>query len=419
MLRTLAPVAALLLSVALLLMGNGLQNTLVPVRANIEAFSPLALGLLGGCYYAGFGIGCLCGPRIVRRVGHIRAFTAIVAVASAATLVHAIFVDEIVWIALRALTGFCFAVIFMVIESWLHDKATNETRGTVFSVYIVINLTVVTIGQMMLTLDDVRGFTLFALASILVSLAAAPLAMTRSQQPALPSIVRLRLLRLYRLSPVGVVGAFCVGLINSTFWTLGPVFAVSQASGDGAAATATFMAVGAIAGAAGQWPLGRASDKTDRRRVIVFACIGGAIAGLSMFLLGEASDSARLACIWAFGLFAIPLYALTAAHMNDKVEKDGFVEAAGGMLLIFSMGAILGPVFASVAMRAYGGSAMFLYTAAVHLMLAGFTIYRIKRRAPAAESERGEFAEALLQTQTVAAIEPNPPSAEDRPTDVQ
>ena len=178
MIRALGPVAALLLSVAFLLMGNGLQNTLTPVRADLDGFSSIGLGLLGGGYFAGFGLGCLLGPRWVRRAGHIRAFPAMVAVASSATLLQAVFVDVAAWIAFRFVSGVCIAVLFMIIESWLNERATNETRGFVFSAYIVVNLTVVTLGQLMLVLDHPLNFSLFALASLLVSLAAVPPAIT-------------------------------------------------------------------------------------------------------------------------------------------------------------------------------------------------------------------------------------------------
>ena len=165
------------------------------------------------------------------------------------------------------------------------------------------------------------------------------------------------------------------------------------------------MATAAISGAIGQWPLGRASDKMDRRRVIVFACAAGAVASVLMWRLGD-DAAARLACTIGFGLFAIPIYALAAAHMNDMVESDGFVEAASGLLLTFSVGAMIGPVIASSAMDAFGPSTLFAYTAVVHLALISFTLYRIRVRVAATEEERGVFAEAILQAQTVAQVEP-------------
>lgn len=411
MIRTLAPVAALLLSVAFLLAGNGLQNTLAPVRASLEGFSPLALGGLGAAYYIGFASGCFFGPSLVRRVGHIRTFAAMVAIASAAALIHPLFIDPTVWQGMRLITGACFAVLFMVIESWLNEKSTNETRGVIFSVYIVVNLGMVSFGQLLVTLDDPKAFSLFVLASILVSIAAVPLALTTSQQPNPPANVRVRLHKLYKLSPVGVIGVLAVGLTNGAFWTLGPVFA--EKAGGSSQAAAIFMATGAIAGAIGQWPLGRTSDKMDRRRVIIFACIGAIIGGVCTAFFGNTSEIARLASIFVFGAFALPLYALSAAHMNDMVEQDGFVEAAGGLLLTFAVGAAIGPLLASAAMSAWGQSSLFLYTAAVHVLLVMFTIYRMTRRDEVAEEDRGEFVDASVLAQTVATVESIVESDED------
>lgn len=406
MIRALGPVAALLLSVAFLLMGNGLQNTLTPVRGDLDGFSNIGLGLLGGGYFAGFGLGCLLGPHLVRRAGHIRTFAAMVAVASSATLLQAVFVDVTAWIAFRLVTGLCFAVLFMIIESWLNERATNETRGFIFSAYIVINLTVVTLGQLMLVLDDPLDFSLFALASILVSVAAVPLAMTRSEQPAPPQATRLRLGHLYKLSPVGIVGAFAVGMANGPFWSLGPVFAQGTAVSEGAAAAGIFMAVGAISAAVGQWPLGRASDRMDRRRVILFACAGASAAGVATALFGSGgSVHLRLICVAAFGAFAIPLYALVVAHMNDMIVGDGFVEAAGGMLLTYAFGAIIGPIAASAAMSAFGVSSLFFWTAVVHGGLFLFVLFRIRHRVAPADAERGQFSEAVFQAQTVSTLD--------------
>lgn len=408
MTQALAPVAALLLSAAILLMGNGLQGTLLPVRANLEAFSTFDIGLLGSSYFLGFAAGCLLGPYVLRRVGHIRAFTAIVSIASTTALLHVLIVDSIAWLPLRALTGFCFATLYMIIESWLNEKATNETRGLVFSVYTMINLSVMTIGQMMLTLEDPAEFGLFALSSVLVSLAAVPVALTRAEAPPAPSTVRIRIGHLYRLSPVGFVGALVVGLVNGSFWSLGPVFA--QRNDLSTTGIAVFMSVTVIAGAAAQWPLGRLSDRWDRRKVIVTASTGAALAGAGMVALSGLWPGGVVAGVLVFGAlfgaFALPLYSICAAHMNDFVEKDGFVEAASGLLLLYGLGAVVGPLIASAAMRYIGTNALFGYTAVVHLALVGFTVYRMSRRAGRSEDERKSYSDSVLVTQTVAPMDP-------------
>ena len=279
MASALAPVAALLLSCAILLMGNGLQGTLLPVRGLLENFSDTDIGIMGAAYFLGFGAGCLLGPHAVRRVGHIRAFTAVVALASTVALAHALILNPFVWWPFRAVTGFCFAVIFMTIESWLNEKSTNETRGLVFSVYTMINLTVITIGQLMLTLASPAAFTLFAVSSILVSLAAVPVAMTRAPAPAPISSVRIRPRHLFRLSPVGCLGGFAVGAVSGAFWSLAPTFA--QRTLADLDAIAIFMSITVIAGAVGQWPLGRLSDRMDRRTLIIVACLGACFAACS------------------------------------------------------------------------------------------------------------------------------------------
>ena len=308
MARTLAPVAALLLSVALLLMGNGLQGTLLPVRAQLEFFSTLDIGVLGSSYFLGFAAGCYLGPYLVRRAGHIRTFTAMVSLASAVALAHALLLQPPLWWLFRASTGFCFAVLYMVIESWLNEKSTNENRGLVFSIYTIINLTVVTIGQMMLTLASPTAFSLFAVASILVSLAAVPVALTKAPAPAPIAAVHIRVRHLYRLSPVGFAGALAVGLANGSFWSLAPIFAQSKLLAVGTTGIAVFMSLAVIAGAAGQWPLGRISDRVDRRKVIVLVCVGAALAGISMGLFGANWDLAIFIFSFLFGFFALPLY---------------------------------------------------------------------------------------------------------------
>lgn len=398
-----APITALLLSVALLLMGNGLQGTLLPVRANIEAFSSTDIGILGSAYFFGFAAGCLYGPRLIRRAGHIRAFTALVAIASCVVLVHSLFLDPFLWWVLRAMTGFCFAALYMIIESWLNEKATNETRGFVFSLYTIINLTVLTIGQLMLALDRPEGFPLFLLASILVSLAAVPVALTKAQAPAPIRSVEIRLRHLYRLSPVGVVGGLVVGVANGSFWSLAPVFA--QEKGADTWGVAVFMSVAVLAGALGQWPLGRLSDRMDRRKVIIAASCGAAAAGLLFVLWSPPTVLGLLAVIFLFGLFTLPVYGIVVAHMNDYVEPGGYVEAASGLLLVYAMGAVVGPLISSVFMQYFGPDAMFGVTASVHVGLAAFALYRMRQRARAPEEERAAFAESLNLAQTVAPVD--------------
>ncbi|MDH3761064.1 MAG: MFS transporter [Gammaproteobacteria bacterium] len=406
MTNVIAPIAALLTSVALLLMGNGLQGTLLPVRASIEAFSPVDIGVMGSSYFIGFAIGCLYGPRMLKRAGHIRTFAAMVAVASSAVLAHAVIVSPVLWWLLRAVTGLCFAVLYLVIESWLNEKASNENRGLVFSIYTIINLTVITIGQMMLMLDEPEDFPLFALSSILLSLAAVPVAMTTSAAPEAVAAVKIRLIHLYRLSPVGMIGCLAVGLANGAFWGLAPVYAKGE-SGD-LADVAIFMSVTVIAGAVGQWPIGRYSDRIDRRRVMLVSCFGAAAAAGGLTFLIPLWQNSLFVFGFLFGMFAFPLYSLCVAHTNDRIDPDGYVEAASGLLMAYAAGAVIGPLFASFVMQLMGTSGLFVFTLCIHVATAIFIVYRISMRSSPPLEEHIPFGDALRVAQTVSTVDPLP-----------
>jgi len=400
MTRAFTPVAALLFSVAILLMGNGLQGTLLPIRAQIDNFSTLNIGILGSAYYLGFAAGCFLSPWVVRRVGHIRTFTAMAAIASAAVLLHAIFANPWVWWLVRAVTGFCFAVLYAVIESWLNERATNETRGTIMSVYLIIQLTVITIGQMMITLSDPAGFPLFALASVLVSLAAVPVALTVAAAPAPIESVRVRVFRLIGISPVGFAGSFAHGVAGGAFWALAPIFA--GRSGLGVSGIAVFMSITVIAGAAGQLPMGRLSDRMDRRKVLIVSCAGAAAAALGLVFFQYATPHSMHIFTAVWGFFAFPLYAITVAHANDFADSKEFVEVSSGLLLVFGAGAVIGPVIASAAIAVWGPRGLYVVIGAVHLSLMVFVIWRMRLREAAPKEEHVSFVEALQATATAS-----------------
>ncbi len=396
---TFAQIAALLFSAAILLMGNGLQATLLPLRAQVEVFSTIQIGILGSAYYVGFAAGCFWGPHLVKRVGHIRTFTAMVAIASAAPLIHSIWLSAEVWWVLRAASGFCLATLYMIIESWLNEKATNQNRGSVFSAYTIISLTVVILGQLMINLSTVETFILFSVASVLVSLAAVPLALSKATAPAQVQTVRIRLLYLFRLSPVGVVGVFLVGLQQGAFWSLGPVFA--DRIGLDTLAITLFMSAAVLGGAIGQWPLGRLSDRIDRRKVLIGSSVAAAIISIAIRFVYPTYGEGVLLLALIWGLTAFPLYSICAAHMNDHVKEGGFVEASSGLLLIFAAGAILGPLIVSPFMTLRTPYALFGWIAVFQLLLAVFAVWRMTVRESVPESERSDFVESLNVVQRV------------------
>lgn len=397
---TFGPISALLLAVALLLTGNGLLGTLIPVRGQLEEFSTFSIGLLGSTYFLGFAAGCLYGPHLVRRVGHIRTFTAMASIVAAVSLGHGLIALPWPWWAMRVVTGFCFAVLYIVIESWLNERSTNETRGTVLSAYLFINLTVITIGQMMMTLSDPAELTLFALASILVSAAVVPVALSAAAAPQPIEAVRVRIRRLYRTSPIAFAGCLGVGLANGAFWTLAPLFV--QRSGFGITAVAMFMSATVLGGAAGQWPTGLLSDRMDRGRlIVVMAGLSGALA-VALVAASNQSLPWLLGAAAAWGAFAFPLYAVAVAQANDHAQPTEFVEISSGLLLTYAAGAVAGPLIATGFMNTFRPGGLYAFTAFVHAMVVLFGYWQLGREKPVPAEEYTPFAEALQAAQTIS-----------------
>ncbi len=383
---TLFSVAALLASVAFLLMGHGLQQTVLPIRGGIEGFSSVEVGLLGSCYFAGYVAGCVAGPRIIIRAGHIRTFAALVAVASSASLAHAIVVDPIPWMICRAVTGFCLAGLYLVIESWLNERATNRTRGTIMSAYITVNLTVITIGQMIVPLFNPQSFVQLSIASILVSLAAVPVALTRAEQPAPVTLVRFRPRALFRLSPAGVAGTFMVGVANGSFWALGPVY--GQQLGLSVAEIAGFMSLAVIGGAVAQYPLGLLSDRMDRRFVMMGISVATILFGTLLSGVIPLDGTASLVVAFLFGAALMPGYTVAAAHVYDRGTPESFVEISAGLLLLNGVGSVIGPLPASAAMEALGPGALFGAVAIAHVLLLAYLVLRRQQREAVAVEDR-------------------------------
>jgi len=401
--HALAPVAALLISVSILFTGQGLQGTLLPVRAALEEFSTVSIGVMGAAYFFGFTLGCLRGGELVRRVGHVRVFLAMTALGSAAPLVHGLFLSPVGWALLRMISGFCFAVLYLVIESWLNEASTNDNRGAVFSLYAMISLSVLAAGQMMTLLYDPLGLHLFALASVLVSLGALPVALSTSPSPAIPQSVQLDLRRLFRISPAAAIGCLATGLANGAFWSLAPVFAVSI-SGD-PSLPAWFMTASVVGGALLQWPLGYLSDKIGRRKIIIASATIGVVVAV-VFVGSFDSLNPVTACVAGlmWGSVAFPLYAIAVAHANDFAETDDYVMISSGLLLMYGVGAIAGPFIASTIMTWSNAAGLYAFTGIVHLALVAFVGYRMLRRESAPDEVHMAFGDALATAHTASQV---------------
>ncbi len=390
-LRALFP---LLFAAALLLGGNGLQGTLIALRAAEEGFSTLAVGAIGAAYFTGFLAACFAAPAMIRSVGHVRVFAALASVAAVGTLALVLVTDVWFWALVRLAMGVCFSGLFMVIESWLNQSAGKGERGRVLSIYRIVDLMAVTGGQFLLPAFGVGGFEIFAVTAILFSLSLLPVALTDTSRPSPPQAFRFDPVHLIRLSPVAALAALSIGMTTSAFRLIGPLYARDLGFDTGQ--VALFMNAGIVGGAVLQFPLGILSDRMDRRWALLMATTGAVAAGL--YLNTVAAPGPVYVGAFAFGAFALPLYSLAAAQANDRAEGgDDYVLISAGLLFVFSVGAIFGPLIAAGLVQALGPQALFGYTSAVHAAMALLTVAQMMLRAPVPRHERVRFV-GLLRT---------------------
>ena len=377
MVKTLGTVASLLLSYGLLLLANGLFSTLLGVRTQVEGFSATLVGFIVAAYFTGLLTGGLFAGRIVARVGHIRSFAAFASLMSVSALMHPIFVHEFAWMGMRFVSGFCMAGMVMVTESWLNSSATNQTRGKILSFYMVVNYFAAGCGQFLLTAADPAEFHLFSVASVIFSLALLPVLLTRAKAPVPAYSRRMPVRELYRIAPLGVFGVLCCGLVNSSIFGLGPVYATNM--GLSQAELSTFMAVMILSGLFLQMPIGHLSDRVGRGPLLVFIPLIVAAAAILMLFVDEFLLVVGGAAL--FGAFVFTQYSLAAATANDMVTSEQRVQVAGALLITFGFGAATGPIIAGQFMQFMGPTGLFYYFALISLMLSVFAIMTRDRRA--------------------------------------
>ena len=380
----LGSIGALLFSAAILLAGGGLLGTLVAVSAELNNFPLIAIGFLSSAYFAGFMGGCIFTPHLVKRVGHVRVFAALSSLVAACSLSHMLFVNVASWAFLRALTGFSFAGLYMLIESWINEQSPSEKRGQVLSIYRMVDLIAVTIGQFLLNAADPKDYILFSVVAILISLAIFPISLSTSKAPMAVTSTKLNIKKLIKISPLAVAGCFAVGLSSGAFWAVAPVFV--QKLGYPVLMVSIFMSVVVFSGAIMQWPIGWLSDKIGRRVVIIFVSVGGAASGLFLWQFSPESIFLMILGGVLYGMFAMQIFGMSAAHANDYALADEFVSVNGGLLLIYGIGSVVGPSVAPVVMTFAGPSAMFAYTALIQFLLALYGIYRLTQRDAPKES---------------------------------
>jgi MFS family permease len=380
-----AAIAAILMSVLALIAGNALHNTLVPLRGKLEGFSPLALGLLGSMFFAGMLAGTLLGPAIIRRVGHVRAYAIFAALAVMVAIAYPLAVAPGWWLALRFVVGFAFAGLYGVIDGWVQGKADNEHRGRLGGVYQFVHFSAVACGQMLLPLADPMGFQLFIVVGMLFAASIIPFALSRTEPPALPETARLELGWLFRNAQVSAVACLGVGTANGSFWSLAPVYGAE--SGMTPTDIAIFLTGTILGSAIAVIPIGRYSDRADRR-IVIAAMIGVAcVLELALFAVGRLAGYGMAVAGFMLGTVAMTIYSVASAHANDRSDAGHAVTIASGLLFLYSVGAIVGPSAAAALMERVGPQALFLFMAIIHAAVLAVAVLRVRTRAPAMRRE--------------------------------
>ncbi len=404
-------ISSLLLGISLIMLGNGLLGTLLGVRMTLAETPTLVTGAVMSAYFAGLALGAVRGSALIAAVGHIRAFTAFASVYSAASLLHAVHYDPYFWAFLRFAEGACMAGLFLCTESWLNERASNETRGRIMSVYMTLIYLAQAMGQFLLLATPPDTFVLFAIISAIASIGAVPIALTRQPQPRPPPAHRMKIRDLYRLSPLAVVGSTASGLVLGAFYGMGPAYA--PLAGLDIDATARFMSVGIIGGLGLQWPIGILSDRMDRRQVIVGVGIAIFVVSAALAALTGSAETAILCLSALFGAVAFALYPLSVTHATDFANETDFVGVVGGLLLAYSIGATLGPLASAAIMALIGASGLFVFTGIVSSAAAGFGVWRMRQRDTVTADAKGAFTSLPRTTPAATPLDPRAPGYED------
>jgi MFS family permease len=340
MIQSVRSVASLLLSTFFLLTAMGLSGYLIPVRAVAEGWSTFTISLIATGYAIAFTVSCIITPRLVLRVGHVRVFGALTTIMAMSYLLHSLLVHPAIWVLTRAMAGFSIAGAYMIIESWLNEKVSNENRGALFSVYMVVSMSAVMIGQYIVPFGDPLGAGLFMVCTLICSMAVMPTALSSAQSPAPLTQVKFDVPALYRRSPAAVIGTLLAGLIASAWGGLGPVYATQL--GLSTTEGASMLAIAMIGGAIFQYPLGRASDRMDRRRVMIVAGLIGIAACALTISFGVDNRIIFFASMLFLGTVLFPIYSLNVAHANDHAQPDEFVEVSSGLMITYGVATMVG-----------------------------------------------------------------------------
>lgn len=391
---------ALLFGMFLLMLGNGLQGTLLGVRGAIEGMSPQTMSWVMTGYFVGFLFGSQLTPNMIRRVGHVRVFAALGSLVSACLILYAAWTNPYFWFLLRIIVGFCFSGIYVVAESWLNDSSSNETRGQTLSAYLIVQMMGIVLAQAVLNFADPSGYMLFIIISVVVSLSFAPILLSVSPAPQFQTSKRMTLSQLWSISPLGVVGQFFLGAIFAALFGMASVYGTER--GLTVKDISLFVAAIYFGGMILQYPIGWVSDRMDRRVLIFIVCSIGTFFSFAANL----SDSFIWLLIVAFiiGGVSNPLYSLYIAYTNDYLEHDDMASASGGLIFLTGIGAIFGPSIVGWLLDAYGAASYFWFIGSVMAIMGSYALYRMTQTSSTAVEDTNAYA-PITPTSTPVAME--------------
>lgn len=379
---------ALMLGILLIMVGNGLQGTLLGVRGTLEQIDPSWMGLIMSAYFIGFLGGSQMTPLLLKRVGHVRVFAALGSLVSAAFILYAVYVNPYFWWLLRFVVGFCISGLYVVAESWINDSTTTENRGQALSLYVMVQMIGIVIGQLLLNVSDPASYGLFVLISVLVSIAFAPILLSTTPAPVFQTSEPMTLRQLMRISPLGCVGIFLLGGIFSALFGMASIYAAER--GFSVLEISWFTVAIYTGGLLLQFPIGWVSDRMDRRVLIVIITALATLSSVLGMLMGDSIG-------WLVGIALLvggttnPLYALLLAYVNDHLEYEQMSSASGGLIFIHGIGAMGGPILVGYMMNQFGPNGFFLFTAVLAGCICLYSLYRMTQSDAIAVEDTGAY----------------------------
>jgi MFS family permease len=402
MLQVISSAWALLLGMGLLMVGNGMQSTLLGVRGQIENFGTFEMSVVISAYFIGFLGGSRMAPKLICRVGHVRVFAALASLISAVMILYPTLVNPWVWVLGRILIGFCFSAVFVTAESWLNDAASNENRGQALSIYMIVQTAGIVLAQGLMVTADPSGYVLFVIPSILVSIAITPILLSISPTPAFETTKAMSLRELMGFSPLGCVGMFLLGGVFSAQFGMASVY--GSEAGLSVGEISTFVATIFIGGMITQYPIGWLSDRMDRRALIVLTAAVGAV-GASIGVMSNGDFTLILVAAFLMGSTSNPLYSLLLAYTNDFLDHEDMAAGSGGMIFLNGLGAVSGPLITGWMMGVFGPSGFYMLIGVLFSMLAIYAVYRATQRPAIPVDETGSFVAMSQSAMTPVAME--------------